>query len=108
MLPTILQINFKFNGSRADFLATAGPAAQLIADFPGLQWKVWLFNEDEGEAGGIYLFDSPESVQRYLQGPIVTGLEKNPKITATTAKVFETPEELSRITRGPINLAQPA
>ncbi|MCB0195379.1 MAG: YdhR family protein [Anaerolineae bacterium] len=106
MLPTILQINFKFNGSKADFQATAHPAAQPIAAFPGLQWKIWLFNENGGEAGGIYLFDSPEAAQHYLQSPIITGLGKHPGITAITAKLFESPEDLSRITRAPLGLAQ--
>lgn len=108
MSPTILQINFKFKGSKAEFLTVARPAAHPIADFPGLQWKAWLFNEDEGEAGGIYLFDSRESVQGYLQSPIIAGLGEHPRITAISAKMFESPEELSRITRAPLGLAQPA
>lgn len=108
MLPTILQMNFKYNTSKADFLDIASHAAPPIAAFPGLQWKVWLVNESEGEAGGIYLFDSPESAQRYLQGPIVAALKENPSFSDMTTKMFEAEETLSQITRGPISLAQPA
>lgn len=108
MSPTILQINYKLNMSKADYVAAAGRAAQPIAAAPGLQWKVWLMNETESEAGGIYLFDSLESAQSFLQGPIFTALKQNPKITDVTFKLFEAVETLSQITRGPIGLAQPA
>lgn len=45
MSPQLLQINYKFNGSRADFEREFGPMASEIAKVPGLRWKVWLFNE---------------------------------------------------------------
>ena len=108
MSPTILQINYNVNMSKADYVAMASPAAQPIAAAPGLQWKVWLMNEAEGEAGGIYLFDSQEAAQRFLQGPIPAALKQNPRISNVTVKVFDAVEALSQLTRGPIGRAQPA
>lgn len=36
----ILHVNFKFSIPRADLEAAFLPAAQLIADVPGLRWKI--------------------------------------------------------------------
>ena len=40
------------------------PLAEQYAAVPGLRWKIWIINEAEGEAGGIYLFDDEESLMR--------------------------------------------
>ena len=50
----ILQINFKLNVAPAEYRKLCKSVAQTIADVPGLLWKVWLLNEQDGEAGGIY------------------------------------------------------
>ena len=71
MSQQILQVNLKFNIPSADLAQAWLGAAQPIADTPGLHWKVWLMNEAEKEAGGIYLFESKEAAQSYMGGPIV-------------------------------------
>ena len=40
--------------------------ARQFLSVPGLQWKIWLDGEEERRAGGIYLFDTREHAQRYL------------------------------------------
>ena len=57
MSAKILQINYKLNGPRAEYEKENLPYAQPIADIPGLRWKVWIINEAQSEAGGIYLFE---------------------------------------------------
>ena len=52
----ILQINFKLNVPSAEYRKVVKSVVQAIADVPGLVWKVWLLNEQDGEAGGIYFF----------------------------------------------------
>ena len=52
----ILQINFKLNVSSAEYRKIADSVARTIADAPGLVWKVWLLNEQEGEAGVFISF----------------------------------------------------
>jgi hypothetical protein len=108
MLPIIVQINYKLNITKANYVNMAQEAAQAIAAVEGLQWKIWLFNETEGEAGGIYLFANPEAAQRFLSGPIPASLKHNPYVSDITVKLFETVEALSRLTRGPVELVQPA
>jgi hypothetical protein len=102
MSQKILQINFNFS-IPADVLAQAfAPLAQPIADTPGLRWKVWLWNPDEGESGGIYLFDDEAALQAYVAGPIIGGLKENPAVSDIDVKVYGVAEEYSLVTRAPI------
>ena len=75
MSQQILQVNLKFSIPRTDLETAWLDAAQPIADTPGLLWKVWLMNEAESEAGGIYLFENEAAVRSYLGGPIVAALK---------------------------------
>ena len=99
----ILQVNLKFSIPRADLAAAWLGAAQPIADTPGLQWKVWLMNEAENEAGGIYLFDNKAAAQAYMGGPIVAALKSSPVVSNISVKLFDVLEQHSAITRAPLN-----
>lgn len=101
----ILQVNLKFSIPRADLEAAWIGAAQPIADTPGLQWKVWLMNEAENEAGGIYLFESEAAVQAYMGGPMVAALKASPVVSDISAKVFDVIAEHSAVTRAPLHSA---
>jgi hypothetical protein len=98
----LLQINLKFNVAASDLKAAFAGLANDIAAVPGLRWKVWILNEQESEAGGIYLFESKESVQAYLEGPIVAGIQAHPALSDISVKQFDVLEDLTGITRGPI------
>jgi hypothetical protein len=76
--------------------------AQTIADVPGFIWKVWLLNEQDGEAGGIYLFQDEQSLSAYLSSPIIGQIKSFPQLREISAKSFETIPELTVVTRGPI------
>lgn len=101
----ILQVNLKFSIPRADLESAWLGAAQPIADTPGLQWKVWLMNEAETEAGGIYLFESKDAVQAYMGGPIVASLKASPVVSNISVKLFDVMPEHSAVTRAPLNPA---
>ena len=102
MSERILQINFKFNVSRAEYEQAVAPLASEIAAVAGLRWKVWLMNEEEKSAGGIYLFKDSASVKDFLNGSIVAAVMSNPALSDIEAKVFGVIVENSKITRGPI------
>ena len=63
MAQQTLQVNMKFSIPQKDLAAAWLGAAQPIADVAGLRWKVWLMNEAEHEAGGIYLFDNKAAAE---------------------------------------------
>jgi hypothetical protein len=98
----ILQINFKLNVSSAEYLKICESIVQAIADIPGLLWKVWLLNEPDSEAGGIYLFQDEQSLAAYLSSPIIGQVKSLPQLREISAKRFETIPELTVVTRGPI------
>jgi hypothetical protein len=39
-------------------------------------------------AGGVYLFDSEESLAAFLDGPLVAGMKQSPAIGDVTVRVF--------------------
>jgi hypothetical protein len=98
----ILQVNFKLNVSSAEYRKIADSVAQTIADAPGLVWKVWLLNEQDGEAGGIYLFEDEQSLAAYLSSPVIGQIKSLPQLREISAKRFDTIPELTAVTRGPI------
>jgi Putative mono-oxygenase ydhR len=105
MSEKILQLNLNFSISRAELEAAWLEAAQPIAEVSGLRWKVWLMNEAEQEAGGIYLFESEAAAQSYLAGPIVAALKSSPAVSNISAKLFDVLESHTAITRGPVKSA---
>ena len=76
--------------------------AQTIVDAPGLVWKIWLLNEQDGEAGGIYLFQDEQSLAAYLSSPVIGQIKSLPQLRELSAKRFDTIPELTAVTRGPI------
>ncbi len=98
----ILQINFKFNVSRGEYEQAVSSLAREIAVVAGLRWKVWIMNEAESEAGGIYLFDDEASVNAYLEGPIVAQVTSHPALSDFSVKQFDVMEDVTAVTRGPV------
>lgn len=108
MAQQILQVNFKFNVPREEYESTVSPMAQLFTDVPGLLWKVWLLNEKDSEAGGIYLFADEASLAEYKASPLVSSVLAHPALSDFTIKQFEVMTEVSRITRAPLAAAAAA
>ena len=108
MSAKILQVNLKFCIPRAELESAWLQAAQPISDVPGLAWKIWLINEAENEAGGIYLFESEAAAQAYTTGPIIAALRSSPAVSDIAAKLFDVVETHTGITRGPVEKALPS
>jgi hypothetical protein len=99
----LLQINFKLNVTADLYTQSCHAVADAIAAVSGLRWKIWILNEQEQEAGGIYLFSTEQELNDYLSGPIVSQLRTHPAIAGVTIKRFEVMEDLTRVTRGPVS-----
>jgi hypothetical protein len=101
-MPTLLQIDVPRSGPWGEEMAEAfADLARLIADTPGLRWKVWTENEATGESGGIYLFDDEASARAYLDEH--TRRLEGFGITGIRARIFDVNEPLTAITRGPLS-----
>jgi hypothetical protein len=104
MSARILQLNFQFSVSAAEYKAVVSPLASDFAQVPGLQWKIWLMDEARNEAGGIYVFDDQASLDAYLEGPLAGAVKAHPALSDMSAKQFDTIDELTAITRGPVGI----
>lgn len=61
-----MQVNSRFTNSDIEFEAASSAVANVFAEIPGLQWKIWLFNKKKKEAGGIYLFVDKQHADAYV------------------------------------------
>ncbi|MBA2704457.1 MAG: YdhR family protein [Blastocatellia bacterium] len=102
MAQQILQVNFKFNVPREQYENTVSPMAQDFAEVSGCLWKVWLMNEKESEAGGLYLFADEASVEKFKGSELVASVLSHPALSDFSIKQFEVLDKISRVTRAPL------
>ena len=108
MSAKILQVNFKFNVPTTAYEQTVSPMANDFAAVRGCRWKIWLMNEAESEAGGIYQFEDDASLKAFLEGPLVAAVVSHPALSDFSVKQFDVMEAISKITRGPIETGEKA
>ena len=98
----ILQINVRFNVSAEELAKEFEAAAVHIAEVPGLKWKIFGMDEEEGEAAGLYLFEDDASRKAYLEGPIIARMKTLEAFSDITMKYFDVVDGATVITRGPV------
>jgi hypothetical protein len=98
----IVQLNSKFSVSPSEYEQAVGQLVNQFAELAGLRWKIWIMNQAEREAGGIYLFDDEASVRAFLEGPLAAGVKSHPAISDMSVKQFDVMDKLTAITRGPV------
>ncbi|MGQ3381013.1 monooxygenase [Priestia endophytica] len=101
----LLQVDFKFEGPFGDEMTNAfTDIANSINKEEGFIWKIWTENKETKEAGGIYLFETKEDAEKYLD--MHTKRLKGFGITGIKGKIFETNEQLTTLNRGPLKLTK--
>ncbi|MFP7487858.1 monooxygenase [Priestia filamentosa] len=99
----LLQVDFKFEGPFGNEMTTAfTDIANSINKEKGFIWKIWTENREAKEAGGIYLFETKEDAEKYLD--MHTKRLKGFGITGIKGKIFEINEQLTTLNRGPLKL----
>ncbi|MBI2825245.1 MAG: YdhR family protein [Planctomycetia bacterium] len=101
----LLQINIDHKITDAEFAAGRGATkdfGKLIAQQPGLLWKIWIGDSGRSEVGGIYLFEDERAARAFLDGPLFAQVKANPGFKRVDAKLFDVDEECSAITRAPL------
>jgi len=102
MAEQLLQVNFKLNAAHDEYKQMATQLASAFAEVDGLRWKVWIMNEAENEAGGIYLFESEALLKAYLEGPLAAQVVSHPALKDIKIKQFAVLPDPTEITRGPV------
>jgi hypothetical protein len=98
----LLFVSFQYNISPAEYKQAVTPLVSDILNAPGLRWKIWLINEVERFAGGIYLFDDASSVQLFLASPLMESLKQHPAFANFRLVPFDVLETETALTHGPI------
>ncbi|WP_010676827.1 monooxygenase [Bacillus timonensis] len=100
-MPYVLQVDFKMDGPFGDEMAQSfTDLAKSINEEPGFLWKIWTEDPEAKEAGGIYIFETKETAQNYLD--MHTKRLAGFGINDVHAKIFAINPKLTEITKGPI------
>ncbi|MFC4799285.1 monooxygenase [Neobacillus sp. GCM10023253] len=97
----VLQVDFNMNGPFGDEMAEAfSDLAKSINEEPGFVWKIWTESPETNEAGGIYIFETKETAEHYLDmhSKRLAGFG----ISKVNAKIFAINSKLTEINRGPV------
>ncbi|MEH7381241.1 monooxygenase [Bacillus sp. JJ1533] len=100
-MPYVLQVDFKMDGPFGEEMANAfSDLAKSINEEPGFIWKIWTENPEAKEAGGIYLFETKETAENYLD--MHTKRLGGFGIEGVNGKIFAINSKLTEITKGPV------
>ena len=94
----------KFNyGMPTEELKRIMPAvAPKFSKIPGCCWKIWLINEDQKEAGGVYQFESDTELEQFLNSNLFASVANNPDFSNLETNTFDIEETASIITGAPL------
>ncbi len=97
----LLQVDFPFNCFFWKKMTEAlHELALSITAEPGFIWKIWTEKEIFSEAGGIYLFESEETANAYLEKH--TARLKKLCVPEVRGRIYDINVQLSKITKAPI------
>jgi len=97
----LLQVDFKMDGPFGNEMSEGFKDLALsINEEEGFLWKIWTEDAEAKEAGGIYLFETKETAQAYLE--MHSARLTSFGIQAIRGKIFEINVPLSMINNGPI------
>ena len=65
--PVVIFIDFANHDFSAARTAALKPMAADIAKAPGMIWKIWTEDREQGRAGGVYLFESRALAEAYAE-----------------------------------------
>lgn len=100
-MSVLLQVDFKMDGPfGSEMTAQFTELAESINKEHGFQWKIWTEDARSKEAGGIYIFDTRENAEAYLD--MHSKRLKSLGIDEVNSKIFDINDELTKITKGPI------
>ena len=99
----ILIITFQLNGlSVESYERLCSEVAPMFASLPGLMSKVWLADPEANTFGGMYLWESREAMQHYLESPVFQGMGTNAHFENVSVRSFRSLNEATAMTAGPL------
>ncbi|HVM74288.1 MAG TPA: YdhR family protein [Candidatus Saccharimonadales bacterium] len=99
---TVLHLRLKLRVVPDVLLAQSREAATVVALAEGLIWKIWIFQKEKLEMGGMYLFASRETAEAYLNHPVIQAVRRNPAVVSAESQLWDVDSSLSALTRAPL------
>ena len=93
--------NFNLEGiNRAEYEAVCDELAGAFAALPGLISKHWLADEENNTYGGVYIWETRDAYEAYLNSELFAGVVANPTLVNIVSTDFDVIEGPTRVTRG--------
>lgn len=97
----IVVINFSLDNMTEDeYLKLCDQVAPAFAAVEGLHSKVWLADAGTNTYGGVYTFESPTAVEKFLGSQLFADVGGHPNLKDARVSRFRVLEDPTRITRG--------
>ena len=94
-------INFNLEGiNRPEYEAICDELAGAFAALPGLISKHWLADEENNTYGGVYIWETRDDYEVYLNSELFAGVGANPALVNIVSRGFDVIEGPTRVTRG--------
>lgn len=82
-------INFTLTGiTEREYFGLCDQLAPAFAEVPGLLSKVWLADSATGVYGGVYVWDSAESMDAFAATELFAGVVSSPNLTEFTSRDY--------------------
>lgn len=98
----VLQIRFRYEGTYDAFDEVLPAYVERMLTVPGLEWKIWAYDDASGEGAGLYLFADRASVDAYAPAMVA---EMSTFMPEVSAHVYDFHESATALTRGPVDRA---
>jgi hypothetical protein len=99
MYVQVVNFNLK-DTTEQEYRAVCEQEASVFGELPGLIAKYWLADPETNTYGGVYLWESREALDEYLNGEIWVAVKADPHITNITSREYGILEAPTRVTRG--------
>ena len=83
-----------------EYRAVCDQEASVFGVLPGLIAKYWLADPETNTYGGVYLWESREALDEYLNGEVWVAVKADPHITNITSREYSILDAPTRVTRG--------
>lgn len=102
----MLQVNFSYNVTAAEFMAEVSPLAEQFAAAEGLRWKIWALDEANSQFSGVLFFDTPEDVQTFVESDLAAMLMAHPALSDFSVMPYNILGAESLTTRAPVGVVE--
>ena len=98
MKQALVTVRYTLTGDAEIFRKDMDMAAALIAETPGLVWKIWGFEAELGFGLSAYLFESEAAAYAFVTGPVIKSLRDRPDISDVIFEMAAVEPGLSAMT----------